>query len=383
VKLLDRYIFRSFFVPFVYCFLGFLAIWLVFDLTDNGPDFLEARASPRLVAYFYLTQLPNFILICLPVGLLLALLYSLSRLSRSNEIISMLTAGRSVSRILLPLFIAGLLATGVSLALNYELAPRSEATKKSLLERMTRGKEKNDVVEQLFRNRADHRTWYVQRLRADRDELQGVHITQQDEKGEVIQRIYARRARFDRTRNLWVLENGKIVNFLPDGEIRDEQVWRQREFPDWSETPFRILSANLEPQNLTMPELARYLRLNSDFPEAQLAPYATYLQHRWALPWSCLVVVFIGAPLGIVYSRRGVLAGVASSIFIFFGMLFLTELFLSLGKGARVPAPVAGWAPNVIFALIGFFLLYLRAGNRELSSLFTRRARRVQAAHGS
>ena len=36
------------------------------------------------------------------------------------------------------------------------------------------------------------------------------------------------------------------------------------------------------------------------------------------------------APLGIVYSRRAVLASVASSIFIFFGYLFLMFLFLAL-----------------------------------------------------
>ena len=46
----------------------------------------------------------------LPIGLLLALLFSLSRMSRTNEIISMLTAGRSVFRLLLPLLFVGVLA---------------------------------------------------------------------------------------------------------------------------------------------------------------------------------------------------------------------------------------------------------------------------------
>jgi lipopolysaccharide export LptBFGC system permease protein LptF len=68
-----------------------------------------------------------------------------------------------------------------------------------------------------------------------------------------------------------------------------------------------------------------------------------------------------------------VLAGVAWSIFIFFGMIFLTNLFLALGKGARIPGVVAGWAPNVIFGAIGLVLLYLRATNRDLPRLFARR----------
>ena len=47
--------------------------------------------------------------------------------------------------------------------------------------------------------------------------------------------------------------------------------------------------------------------LQRDFPEVRLAPYRTQLHYRWALPWVCLLVVFIAAPLGIVYNRRGIL----------------------------------------------------------------------------
>ena len=104
MRLLDRYVLQNFVVPFLYCTFGFLAIWLVFDLSDNGRDFIEANVKMKDLAEFYLTQFPGILVICLPVGLLLALLYSLSRMSRSNEIISMLTAGCSVVRIMVPLF---------------------------------------------------------------------------------------------------------------------------------------------------------------------------------------------------------------------------------------------------------------------------------------
>ena len=134
---------------------------------------------------------------------------------------------------------------------------------------------------------------------------------------------------------------------------------------DWSETPWRIASTNQEPQNLSVPELHDYLRFNADFPTP-----SSPLSHPSLLSLGpalvCLVVVFIAAPLGIVYSRRGVLAGVAGSIFIFFSMIFLTNLFLALGKGDRIPPLLAAWTPNAVFAVVGAFLLYLRASNREL-----------------
>lgn len=372
MRTLDRYVLKNFLVPFVLCFFGFIAIWLVFDLSDNGPDFIQAHVSPLRVAYFYVTQLPQITVISLPVGLLLALLYSLSRMSRSNEIISMLTAGRSVVRILMPLMLAGVVISLGSLALNYKLAPHSEEMKKVVLEQITNGKDKTSSLEaQLFRNRADHRTWYVQTMKKNADDLHGVLIIQQDDASNIRTKWYARRAVFEPLTKTWSFERGKTVNFDPDGNILNEDLWLDgaRKLTGWSETPWRIASSNLEPQSLSVPELRDYLRFNADFPDAQLAPYRTHLQYRWALPWSCFVVVFIAAPLGIVYSRRGVLAGVASSIFIFFAMVFLTNLFLALGKGDRVSAPVAAWTPNVLFGALGFFLLYLRSTNRELPKL--------------
>src|ERR1700676_1339329 len=99
MKLFDRYVIRNFFEPFLICFCGFIAIWLIIDLSDNGQDLVEAHASPTQVAGFYLTQLPYYAMMSLPIGMLLALLFSLSSMSRRNEIISMLTAGRSVFRV--------------------------------------------------------------------------------------------------------------------------------------------------------------------------------------------------------------------------------------------------------------------------------------------
>ena len=74
------------------------------------------------------------------------------------------------------------------------------------------------------------------------------------------------------------------------------------------------------------------------------------------------------APLGISFSRRGIIASVALAIGLVFTMNFLTHLFLALGEGDRVSPITAAWTPNVIFFLIGLYLLRLRATNRETPS---------------
>jgi len=370
MRLLDRYVLQNFVIPFLYSTCGFLAIWLVFDLSDNGHDFIEAHVKLTTLAYFYLTQFPQILVICLPVGLLLALLYSLSRMSRSNEIISMLTAGQSVLRVIFPLFIFGLVTACFSLGLNYQLAPHSDQTRKVLMDQITKGRARGDEIDQqLFRNRQDARTWYVQTIEVKQNTLKGVDISQQDADGNIVTKWFADRAVFNPADKSWTFTRGKQVSFDQQGTIlKEDLTWLRssKRITGWSETVWRIVSTNDDPADLSVPELKEYLTNNADFPEARLAPFRTHYWYRWAVPFQCLVVIFIAAPLGIVYSRRGVLAGVASCIFIFAAMGFIEKFFLALGKGDRVPAFVAAWTSNVVFTVIGCYLLYLRSNNREL-----------------
>jgi lipopolysaccharide export system permease protein len=380
LKILDRYVLRSFLEPFIMCTVGFLAIWLIIDLSDNGPDFIQAKASPKVIAGFYLTQLPAIITIVLPVGLLLALLFSLSKMSRTNELIAQLTAGRSVYRILVPLFGVGLLCTGLLAYLSYELAPHADSIKKVALEQIQKGRKKaeRDAIEaHLFRDRLTLRSWYIRKIRPNSPTIDDVVVVQQDAEGRIVQKWYADRADWNEKSGDWLFKRGMRVDFDDKGQETTRDLFQNqneaRLVKGWTESPWRIASSNFEAQNLSVPELREYLAFNHDFPNAALAPFRTLLEHRQAIPWTCIVVVLIAAPLGIVYNRRGVLAGVASSIFIFFGMIFLTNLFLALGKGARVPPWTAAWAPNIFLGVIGLILLWFRNSNRDVPRLFSKR----------
>ncbi|HJT80219.1 MAG TPA: LptF/LptG family permease [Chthoniobacterales bacterium] len=364
MKLLDRYVLRNFVQPYLYCIVGFVSIWLIYDVSDNVSVFIEQNFGPWRTAQYYLTQLPQIGVILLPISLLLALLYSLGRMSRANEIVSMLTAGISVPRVLLPLIFVGFLTVWATYALNYELAPHSETARRNLLmsERVRR---ESRIEGQIFRNRTDNRTWFIQSFRKGENRFHNVQVLQQNEHDKIITNYIAAGATFEPATKTWTLQGVKIVNYDDQGNITHEEMQPSLVVNNWSETPYRLGSANVRAENLSVPELRDYLRYNSDFPRTLLAPFHTHLQYRLALPWTCMVVVLIAAPLGIGYSRRGILSSVAASIILVFAMQFLTHLFIALGEGDRVPAWIAGWMPNLIFTVIGAYLLFLRATNRE------------------
>jgi lipopolysaccharide export LptBFGC system permease protein LptF len=174
---LDSYVLRKFSDPFLYCFAGFVGIWFIFDLADNLQDFIQGQASAEALIDYYASQVPEIIVIALPLATLLALLYSLAGMSRSNEIISMLGAGRSVLRILMPLLAVGVLLTGVTAFFNYEGAPHATGMKKVIVGDIKRGKKSDkNIKAHLFRNREDHRTWFVSRMSLHGDRMQDVQI---------------------------------------------------------------------------------------------------------------------------------------------------------------------------------------------------------------
>jgi lipopolysaccharide export system permease protein len=363
VRLLDRYVIRNFSQAYFYCIAGFLSIWLIFDISDNISTFIDEKFGFALTVKYYATQVPEVFIILLPVALLLALLFALGRMSRANEIVSMLTAGVSIPRLLAPLIAIGLLTVGASFALNYSLAPHAEMAKKNFI--ATARQHQYSIQGQIFRNRTDLRTWFIQSFRAGHNVFNNVQVLQQDAHDNIVENYLAPRVTYHSENKTWELENVKVVKYDPAGNITDEKFYDSLKIDSWSETPFRLGSANVRAEYLSLPELRQYLHFNSDFPVTLLAPFRTHLQYRIALPWTCLVVVCIAAPLGIGYSRRGVLASVASAMVLVFSMNFLTHLFLALGEGDRISPIAAAWMPNLIFAIIGLYLLYLRATNRD------------------
>ena len=376
MRLLDRYVIRNFVQVYVYCIAGFISIWLIFDVSDNISSFIDNHIGLPLVVRYYATQIPQVFIILLPVALLLSLLFALGRMSRANEIVSMLTAGVSLPRILLPLIGIGLLTVAASMALNYSLAPHAELARKAFLSE-AQSRPARIIQGQVFRNRTDLRTWFIQNFRLGDNMFNNVQVLQQDAKDNIVMSYVAARGYYRPETKTWDLENVRLAYYDAAGNITREEFRPALMIEHWSETPFRLSSANVQAESLSVPELHEYLHFNADFPPTLLAPFRTHFQYRLALPWTCLVVVCIAAPLGIGYSRRGVLSSVAAAVILVFSNNFLVHLFLALGEGDRVPAWIGAWTPNILFAGIGLYLLYLRSSNREAPSFNLFAARRI------
>ena len=53
MRLIDRYLIREWLFPFVYCLVGFMVLWIAFDLIAELDEFAEAKLSTGEIAQYY------------------------------------------------------------------------------------------------------------------------------------------------------------------------------------------------------------------------------------------------------------------------------------------------------------------------------------------
>jgi len=388
---LERYTLKTFLQPMVFCLVSFTSLWVIMDLLDNLKDFQMAQSSFSKVLGFYLALLPYIFVTIIPVALLLAVLYSLTQMSRANELISMLGAGRSLAQVLRPIFLATAYAVLLSTAANYYWAPRSEGNRKAVVRALEeKGADSIMATAIMFRNVQTRRTWFAATfpfsMRSGQERMHGVQLREENADGSPYRTILAASAGWS-PRGGWhffdgkelIYSNGSVNEIRPFPKLKDGT--RMLAVPDIEETPWSIVSYALKADFMSVPEIVSYLQAYPLAAADKLAPFRTHLWHRFALPMQAFALVLVAAPLGVAYSRRGSVGGIAGSVFIFFIFMFVNNLCLNLGKGGHLPPWLAVWIPHLLFGVFGYVLFSFRSKNRDLPQIkLPFRKRKVQIA---
>ncbi|MEM9282909.1 MAG: LptF/LptG family permease [Verrucomicrobiota bacterium] len=392
LSIMDRYVVHSFLSPFFFCLFSFMAVWMIADLTDNAPAFTGLPLSRLMI--FYVVQFPYVILFVMPIVILLSALFSLSKMSKANEFISMVGSGRSVFRVLLPIFVIGAYSSLICLAFKYDWAPSSVGFKEALMQTakaesaaIRHGKTlTRDVWSKrgwMHVNEVDRRTWFVGKVPYTlSDEMAEVVVWQlrENDQPEMVWKASRAKWVWNSTPPKWVFSGASVYRYDED-QIPRITNHETLEIMSWSETPWVVLSSSQNPDFLGIPGLAMYLNAHSKADQKSLAPFRTNWWYVFAEPAACLALVLVAAPLGIVYSRKGVMGGVAVAIGVFALMYVMRGSFLALGHRGDMSPIIAAWGTNLFVAGIGALLLWYRARNRDvpkISEIWEAVASRVQ-----
>ena len=216
MKLIDKYLLRNLMVPLGYCLAAFAMIYIVFDLFDNLSDFIDAQTPVANVLQFYSLLMPSVLIFIAPVSLFLAVLYSLSHLTKNNELTAMRACGVSLLRLMLPIIAVGMIASVIVGVINETIGPWSAYwTNQFVKLQRHRGDLSIHVVPMLgLVNEVAGRDWIIGEFDTQTFEMSNVTLTQKRQDGTA-ERIQTRQAHWLDGR--WWFEELVMQNYDRDG----------------------------------------------------------------------------------------------------------------------------------------------------------------------
>lgn len=364
---LDRYMAKQFLSSFALCMGALIAVMLLTDLQNNISDFNKAENTLATIGAYYAVFTPAMIVFILPYVLLLSLLYCLGKMSRHQEIVAMIQTGRGVLRIVMPLLVTGTFCAIASLIFNYHWGPASEQNKNLILDMATEG-EADRARSVLFRDSESKRVWLVGSFPYRFEKTGIIHnvtVRSFNDAGHPTTKLEADTATWSRKNKNWTFTGVQLIDLqsipVPIRIKTGPTITR-----NWHETPWQIVKPGLDQSHLGIPELNSWLKAHKGISWANNLPYLTQWHYRLAQPVICLITVLLAAPLGIVFSRRGLGGGVSIALFLCAGMLFSSSFFLTFGEAGQLPPIPAAWGTNILFTLIALYLFSRRITGRPI-----------------
>ncbi|MAE70240.1 MAG: hypothetical protein CME06_07195 [Gemmatimonadetes bacterium] len=352
--ILDRYVAGRFLLVLGAVLATSLSVFVLVDLFDNIDTFIDKEATANEIVRFYWFQIPYIIQLILPISALIACFFGIGGLAAHGEIDAMRAAGLSLSRILSPVFVCGVIISAFATYLATSMIPESERTAKDIEMVEIKGRPKIDL-----QSRSNHtydglhgHKYFMRRWDGRRKRMLNVEIIRIEDQ-RVYEHVRAERAIW--RDGMWVLEDGVARSFDGERETAFEAFERLAR-PDLPEQPEDFSTEKRKARELTLTELMRRIdvRMRSGEPTAL---EKTNLHLRFSFPLSTLVLVLFGAPLSTKRKKGG--AWLSFTIYVVVGFLFVmfTRLLQTLGEHGSVQPLIAAWLPDGIFAILGVAML--------------------------
>jgi lipopolysaccharide export system permease protein len=350
MRLLDRYLIREWLFPFLICLIGFMVLWIAFDLIEELDEF--AGLGVAEIARYYCVTLPGNFFVVVPVALLLSLMYSINQHSRHHEFIAIRNAGVGMFRMSAPYLLVGLLLSAGMYWSNEKWLPsglrQGEIIKSTRAEGGENALGPEWISDVKFRNDEARRSWQIPNFNRTTGEMRGagnnpiiISWKWDDEQPERV--IMAERGTWENAD--WTFQ--QVRDYKPtEGfpEAHPITFHQTLQFEEFNETPRQIEGElKIAPLfdkrahkrwSVSLAEIDSYRRIHPNIaPQKKTILNAQY-QARLAEPLTCFIVVLIAIPFAAPSGRRNAAAGVATGILVCLAFFIVQQLSMALGIGA-------------------------------------------------
>ncbi|MCB9025507.1 MAG: LPS export ABC transporter permease LptG [Bdellovibrionaceae bacterium] len=340
----------------IYFFAGLLVFVTIFLAVDFMGAFARYEVSIQVLMKYYAYSIPMIIYQLIPVGCLLATVFTLSMFNKNSELIAMFSVGLSLARVSAPMLAIISLISVFSFWMGDYLLPEFS-------------KQKNyvyyvDIKKKpgLYSTVKTDKIWYrsenilfnIKSLNADEKKAYGITLYFFNEDWHLVQLIKANSV--DLKGSVWTLKKGQVTLFSKDLDYPVSKPFVSKNI-HMNEDVADLEDSSSSGDVMNQEQLKKFIKKNKEAGLDTLR-YEVDFHSKYGFAFAAFVMSMIGIPFSVKRQRSG---GLFLNIGICMGLAFLYWVlfssFVTMGKHGLIPPIIAAWGPNVLGILISFILL--------------------------
>lgn len=354
---LDSYILKQVLEIFVMGIVIFTSIIFASDTFITLIKQITLYGIPFNIALMIvLLNLPQVIVMAIPMSVLFSTVMTLNRLSLSSEITVMRACGIGLNRIAKPIFIFAASMALLTFVINETIVPITNSQSKTLAvwalgqKNIPNGKQNFTFKE--LKDGSLKRLFYIEKC--ENNTLKNVSVLDLSNK-DTIQVIQSQSGKT--STQGWLFQRGAVYTISLTGKILNT-TWFSESLVDFGLDIGDKLTED-EAQQYNVIALWKYIDNNRHKKDKKTESlFKIELYNKFAFPVTTVVLVLLGVPLAITPPRVRYNRGFLFSILILFLYYLLRALSLSFGETLAIPPSMAAWIPNIVLFILGSLLYY-------------------------
>jgi len=349
LRLLDRYLLKTFIVNLVIGLLAWIVIFLVVDMIENISRFIDNRASMEQFFLYYLYYIPYIISLTLPIAMLLSALFSLTIFAQNNEVTAQSASGISLYRMLTPVFILAFFISIAAGFFNELVVPGANQQRFDILrydvQKKTRPSQKSRS--NIYLQDSGNRVVNVRFFNGKTNQGRNVSVKTYSES------VMSERLDADILiwkESYWQLKKGRIRTFKDKQETLS--TFKDTVLMDLRIKPEDLILMQKKPEEMSYTELNRFIRELRAI-GADVRKWLVERHIKIAFPLANFIVVLLGAPLASRKRRGGMGLNFGLSLLVTFIYFIIIRTGQVFGYRAILDPVLAAWLGNLIFITLG------------------------------
>ena len=356
IRRIDRYIISKFLSTYIFLIAIIVVIAIIFDYNEKIDKFASSNATWQQVVFdYYLNFVPYFVNLFSPLFVFIAVIFFTSKLADNSEIIAMKSTGMSFKCLLRPYFYSAALIALCTFMLGAYVIPRGNVERVNFENTYIKKKTDITAVDNVQMQVDTGVVAYITHFDNTNKSGYGFSLDKFVNK-KLVSHLTAQSIQYDTLsarRFSWTLRYYTIRTLKG---MREEITSGERLDTIIIMEPKDFFYVRGQQETMTVPQLSEFIDRQRLRGAAGISTFEVEYHKRFAMPFAAFILTLIGVSLSCEKRKGGMGTSIGIGIALSFSYILFQTISSTFALNAGLPAMIAVWIPNILFAIIAFVL---------------------------